>query len=55
MDMMFDLSYSVKGEDEPFKMKFEEAFRPEHSSEPIPSLALAPQWLLAVIELAYLL
>ena len=25
MDMMFDLSYSVKGEDEPFKMKFEEA------------------------------
>ena len=23
--MMFDLSYSVKGEDEPFKMKFEEA------------------------------
>ncbi|CAE7477711.1 unnamed protein product, partial [Symbiodinium pilosum] len=24
MDMMFDLSYSVKGEDEPFKMKFDE-------------------------------
>ena len=24
MDMMFDLSYSVSGEDEPFKMKFNE-------------------------------
>ena len=24
MDMMFDLSYSVSGEDEPFKMKFHE-------------------------------
>ena len=26
--MMFDLSYSVKGEDEPFKMKFDEAVAP---------------------------
>ena len=35
---------------------FNFVIRPGHSSEPIPSFALAPQWyLLAVIELAHLL
>ena len=33
MDMMFDLSYAVKGEDEPFKMKFEEAFSCPHDEK----------------------